>query len=219
MPAGPFQNRIGGRVLPRTFTVVDDPTMTEWEGAPLLGAYTYDDEGVPAARVSLVEGGILRTLLTSRVPQRKLPVSNGHGRGRPARPAIGNLILDATGGLSDADLKARLLEEVKLRSLPYGIVIRRMTAGGVAGAPTEIFRVFPDGREERVRGVQVQDLNPQAFKDILATSTKRHVVNFTLGGDASGGASVITPSLLFEDATLKKRQGPFPKLPIVERPR
>lgn len=212
LPAGPFQNRIGGRVLPRSFSVVDDPTAVAWEGTRLMGSYRYDDEGVPGRKVTLVEGGILKTLLTSRTPQRKLPLSNGHGRGRTGRPAIANLFVDAKDGLSAADLKARLLDEVELRGLPYGIVVRRM-----AGlTPTSVFRVFPDGREERVRGAQLQDMNHQAFKDILATSSRRYA-HQVQQGDAVQGASVVTPSLLFEDVTFKRRQGPFPKLPIAPR--
>ncbi|MCK7506058.1 MAG: metallopeptidase TldD-related protein [Desulfobacterales bacterium] len=68
----PFLTRIGNRVLPESFTVKDTPSMTRFGALPVGGAYAVDDEGVLAQDVTLVEGGRLRTLLTSRTPQRNL---------------------------------------------------------------------------------------------------------------------------------------------------
>ncbi len=83
----PFLTRIGNRVLPETFTVKDTPSMTKFGAQPVGGAYAVDDEGVAAEDVTLVEGGRLRTLLTSRTPLRNLPSSNGHARGAAPRRA------------------------------------------------------------------------------------------------------------------------------------
>ena len=43
-----LEGRIGARVLPDSFDVVDDPTQTEWRGRPLFGSYEVDREGVAA---------------------------------------------------------------------------------------------------------------------------------------------------------------------------
>ena len=41
-----LEGRMGARVLPESFDVVDDPTQTEWRGRPLFGSYEVDREGV-----------------------------------------------------------------------------------------------------------------------------------------------------------------------------
>ena len=77
----PFLTRIGLRVLSDSFAASDTPSLKEFDGRPVAGAYVVDDEGVPAKDVTLVEKGRLVTLLTSRTPQKNLLQSNGHGRG------------------------------------------------------------------------------------------------------------------------------------------
>jgi len=60
--------------------VVFDPTLKDFEGTMLNGSYLYDDEGVKARRVPVVENGVLKTFLMSRSPIDGFPTSNGHGR-------------------------------------------------------------------------------------------------------------------------------------------
>ena len=64
--------RVGRRVLPRGFQVVDDPSSSLGEAA---GAYRFDDEGVPGQRVELVEEGVVQTLLMSRTPREDIAAS------------------------------------------------------------------------------------------------------------------------------------------------
>jgi predicted Zn-dependent protease len=67
---------------------------------------------VPAQRVSLIEEGVLRTLLMSRRPTKDMPRSNGHGRsGFPGRETaqIGNLFIQASDGKSYDELKQELI--------------------------------------------------------------------------------------------------------------
>jgi hypothetical protein len=75
--------RIGRRLLPEGWSIVDDPA-----GHPdAAGGYALDFEGVPAQRVELVEDGVVRTVLMSRVPREDLVGSNGHGRSSAPRDA------------------------------------------------------------------------------------------------------------------------------------
>lgn len=85
---GDFAASYKTRVLPDFLSVVDDPTLSSFSGQPLLGNYAIDDEGVKAARVSVIENGKLMNYLIGRQPIRDFPVSNGHGRARvpPIRP-------------------------------------------------------------------------------------------------------------------------------------
>ena len=45
-----------------------------------MGHYLYDDEGVKARRVTVVDKGVLKTFLLDRAPLKDFPQSNGHGR-------------------------------------------------------------------------------------------------------------------------------------------
>src|SRR5437868_3878824 len=126
---GAWANSYKSRVLPDFLSVVDDPTISKYEGESLLGNYQVDDEGVKATRVSVVEKGLLVSYLMGRQPIRDFPVSNGHGRG-PAvgAPAasVGNLIVQSSEPLSDEELKKKLVEICKQRELPYGYLVETL---------------------------------------------------------------------------------------------
>lgn len=53
-PLAPLFNRA---VLPEAFSVVDDPTLEEFQGQALHGRSRFDYQGVPAQRVQVVEKG------------------------------------------------------------------------------------------------------------------------------------------------------------------
>src|SRR5205814_409974 len=63
-----WTGRLGQRVLPTNVNLTDDPTLQQFQGQPLIGAYQADQEGVRARKVQIVENGILRELLMSRRP-------------------------------------------------------------------------------------------------------------------------------------------------------
>ena len=69
-PTSELEGRLGARVLPDSFTVVDDPSQKEWRGRPLFGSYDVDREGVPAKPLRLVEKGVLKDYLLTRQPVR-----------------------------------------------------------------------------------------------------------------------------------------------------
>ncbi|MGH9649987.1 MAG: metallopeptidase TldD-related protein, partial [Terriglobales bacterium] len=116
----PFLDKIGSRVLPETFSVVDNPTLTDYNEAPLAIHYLVDDEGVRARETRLVERGILKTLLTTRSPVTEIARSSGHRRGAGIVPS--NLIVTADGGFSDAELRQQFVQMLKQRGKEYGIV-------------------------------------------------------------------------------------------------
>ena len=112
---GAFATSYQSRVLPDMLSVVDDPTLTTTAGQPLLGFYKYDDEGVKAEKVTVIDHGKLVNYVIGRTPIRDFPMSNGHGRARripsnPPGPSLGNLIVTTSDPLSPADLKKKLLE-------------------------------------------------------------------------------------------------------------
>ncbi len=105
-------NKLGLKVASVLLSVADDPLQETGPGrAPLIGAYRADDEGIPAQRVSVIEKGILKTLLMSRTPSQEIAHSNGHARAprfAPPHVHIGNLIVTPTApGLARKALLAR----------------------------------------------------------------------------------------------------------------
>ena len=157
----PFLDKIGARVLPEFLSVKDDPAITEYQAHHLSGFSKMDEDGMRSREVLLVENGILKTLLTSRDPVRGVEHSTGSRHAGAAAPS--NLIVTVSHGMSAEDLRARFLQLVKQRNLPFGIAVRRMNNATNA---LLTYKVFPDGHEELVRSVQFVGLNAAAFKDM-----------------------------------------------------
>jgi len=199
-----FETRIGGRVLPESFDVIDDATQSSYNGKALLGFYPFDMEGVPPKPVSVVEKGVLKSFLTTRQPIRGFPVSNGHARlpgsyGSSAA-AIGNMFVKSSETTPMADLKKRLIDMTKMRGKPYGMLVRKLDypysssgsdlqslaqasaqSGGSArpvSPPLLIYRVYTDGREELVRGLRFRGLTSRTLRDILAASSETEMFDF-----------------------------------------
>ncbi len=187
----PYQDRLGGRVLPDFLSVADDPTLSRYQDEPLLGASRVDDDGVPTRRTVLVENGTLKTLLATRDPIAGVAQSTGSRRGGTVAPS--NLLVTVTQGLSEEALKAKLLSIVQQRGKPFGIVVERLAnpmaaeaqdmmmslmssimpgQGGEGGTRLALvaYKVFPDGHEELVRNVAIDGVNTASFKEIVAAS-------------------------------------------------
>jgi TldD protein len=251
---GGFQNselegRVGARVLPESFEVLDDPTQKEWRGRPLFGSYEVDRDGVMAKPVRLIEKGVLKNYLLTRQPVRGYEGSNGHARlpgpyGANAA-TIGNLFISSTDTVPAAELKKKLIELCKARSKPYGMIVRKMDfpssastaevrqllSGQQGGRPVSLpillYRVYPDGHEELVRGMKFRGLNARSLKDILAAGDDSAAFEFLDntapfammgGGGFTAETCVVAPSVLIDDLELHPVEEELPKLPLVSAP-
>ncbi|MFZ0037555.1 MAG: metallopeptidase TldD-related protein [Candidatus Acidiferrales bacterium] len=199
-----WTGRVNTRVLPQTVSLTDDPTMTAFNGQPLLGGYAVDDEGVRAERVSIVDAGILRSLLMSRRPGPEFQKSNGHARAALLsipKALSSNLIFESNAGSTAADLKAKFLQMCKDDGHEWCIEVRRMDnpalssvrsedfneeigglASGIAGGtrlPLLLYRVFvSDGREELVRGGILNGLTLRSLRNIAGIGSDPAVFNY-----------------------------------------
>ncbi len=243
-----FQSKIGGRVLPEFFDVIAEPNMEKYQNTPLVGVYQLDDEGVLPEKVELVKDGYLKALLSSRTPTKRVRKSNGHNRGGSAMLSVINIKVADDHQRSDNELKNRMLELCKDRELPYGIIVRkildqnilyttlfRITGGSYPMIQIqkkipiiEAYKVYPDGREELIRGAQAYHISTQSFKDIILAGKDKYAMNylapavtspFLSGGKQYIGATIISPNLLFEDAEIKTFEDDFPKPPLYPSPR
>ena len=251
--------RMGSRVLPATVSLVDDPSTKEVSGAPLLGAYSVDDEGVKAEKVTIVDNGNVKELLMSRRPGPDSDISNGHGRSaflNDAKPTMSNLFFKSTETQSPADLKKKFLDECRSEKLPYCLVVREMdnpsisllhqddfsellaSFGGGAGTgdrlPLIVYKIYPeDGREEMIRGARIIGLNTRMLRNLGGIGNDNYVYNYmqsqvsgfagtALGafGSAQSGlpASMVAPSLLFDDLEVRGARGEPKRLPLLPAP-
>ena len=240
-------NKIGQKIASPLLWVVDDPQQTYGPGkVALFGAYRADDEGIPARRVSLVENGVLKSLLMSRTPRKEIVSSNGHARApRFASPRahIGNLFLSAKAGLSRKGLLDQLGKIAKGGGVTTYIV-RLLEDSTVAGAnsdgddmvsllsfgmgsgqsppsvrPLVVYRL-KDGKESLVRGLTFENLLPRTLKDISAGGRDAGVYNFIDGGAGFTGipSSIVTPPLLFGDVDIRRQTGRNRKPPLYPHP-
>src|SRR2546428_837802 len=143
-----FKGRVGKPILPGFLTIIDDPTLARFGGTSLNGVYKYDDQGVPAQRTVLVEGGVLKTFLLSRAPVAGFSQSNGHGRSSPGRDPVArmaNLIVQSDRTLPLAKLKEALLAEALRQEKPFGLLIRDVTGGNTdtSSYPDQAFKGHP----------------------------------------------------------------------------
>jgi TldD protein len=213
---GKWSSSYKSRVLPDFINVFDDPTISAISGQPLFGNYAFDDEGVKAARVSLIQKGQLVAYLIGRQPIRDFPVSNGHGRAAASAspsPNPGNFILQSTDPQPDAGLKQRLIELCKKRDLPYGLYVETM---GPGLQPRLLYRIWTkDAHEQLVRGGVFGDLDVRSLRsDLIAAGTAPAIE------DRSDPVwfSVSSPALLFDELQVKRTQAAKQKLPEYPAP-
>jgi TldD protein len=247
------------RVLPPTVTLIDDPSAKDYNGTPLIGGYTIDQEGVPAEKVTIVADGKLKTLLMSRRPGPESGKSNGHGRSfflAEPRPTMSNLFFSSSETVSKDNLKKKFVDACKAEKLDYCLIVRQMdnpavsimhqedfsdllaSFGGSAATdrlPLVVYRYFPaDGHEELVRGARITGFNARSLRNIEAIGDDNYVYNFLesenapIAGTALGAfgsaqqnglpASVVAPSLLFEEVEFRGARGEPKRLPLIPEP-
>jgi len=211
---GAYTSSLHARVLPEFLNATDDPLTNSFAGHALLGAYSVDDEGVPAQSVDVAKDGKLENYLLGRTPIRDFAESNGHGRaavGQPAHSHQGVMIFKSKTPLSAGQMNARLLAMAKEQGRD---VYEVETLGGEL-APRLLYLVHPDGTRQLVRGAVFDELDNRSLRsDIIAAGDDEHVAN-SLGPIPS---TTIAPSLLFDDIGVKRATEEQQKLPYYAPP-
>jgi TldD protein len=212
---GAFATSYKSRVLPPFIDVVDDPTMKDFNGKSLTGAYDVDSEGVKSREVDVIDKGVLTNYLVGRVPIRDFPESNGHGRAAPAAPpapSLGVLLLKSSEAQSPDVLKKRVAQLIADQGKPYGYRVETMAGP----APRLLYRVYAkDGHEELVRGAVFSELDVRALRADLSAAGNDPLVSNRVGGVSS---TVIAPSLLFDELQVKRADTSKDKLPDYPAP-
>jgi len=224
--------RIGRRLLPSRWSVTDDPGHLMDHASH----YTYDHQGVAATAINVIEDGILRDVLMSRTPRLDRTQSTGHGRAlggdrRVAMPS--QVVVTPPAGKPEMKLRKIALSAAKSAGLPYVLVIRRITPpslsedfefavtgdGPLAGLtpPEEAYRLYPDGREEPVRGLHFNGVDRRVLRDIIASSKTGIATQmldssgtserFTLGEAGGIPVSWAAPAVIISELELRGHSG------------
>ena len=228
-----FTKLLNKPILPTFLSVADDPTLTNFEGHPLSGHYSYDDEGQPARRVQLVDSGVLKTFLMSRLPVASFSQSNGHGRaetGKMPTGRQGNLIVTSTKQVSDAELREQLKAEAKKQGKAYGLYFEDISSGfavttrsspqAFSVIPLVVYRVYVDGRpDELVRGVSIVGTPQFALNSIVATGDHQEIFNGICGAESGSiPVSAVAPAMLVSSIETQRQAQGTARPPIVPPP-
>jgi TldD protein len=228
-----FTKKVNQEVLPKFLSVSDDPTIHEIGGIKLAGTYEYDNEGSPAQRVDVIQDGILKNFLMSRMPIKDFGVSNGHGRNQPGLMPTGrqgNLIVTSTQTVPEGQLRQKLIDEAKKQGKPYGLYFDDIQGGFTLTTrslpqafqvlPVVVYRVYADGRpDELVRGVDIVGTPLAALTRIITTGDQQHVFNGVCGAESgSVPVAAVAPAMLFSEMEVQKRAHSHERPPILPPP-
>jgi TldD protein len=228
-----FAGKVGELLLPNFISIIDDPTAAKLGSTVLLGNYPFDDEGIAAQKVTLVDHGVLRNFEMSRQPLNGFPQSNGHGRrqvGLPPESRQGNLIVESSNKVTSARLRQMFIEEIKRQNKPYGLLFDDISGGftftgrsqpqAFQVQPLVVYRVYADGRpDELVRGVDIVGTPLVSLQKIMATGDTPEVFNGYCGAESgSVPVAAAAPAILISEMEVQKKQTSTDRPPILPPP-
>ena len=227
-----FKKMVGQQVLPTFLSVDFDPTLKRYGGVDLVGSYTFDDEGVKARPVVSVKDGVLENFLMGRSPIEGFPNSNGHGRAQAGFEPVArqsNLVIVNSKPVSRDALKKLLIAQIKEQNKPFGLYFDDIQGGftltgrTVPNAfnvlPIMVYRIYPDGREELVRGVDLVGTPLTVFSKILAADDEKAVFNGICGAESGQvPVSASGPSILISQIEVQKKAKSQERPPLLPAP-
>jgi TldD protein len=247
-----LKEKLNTRVLPKTMTVVDDPTHKEHAGKELLGSYVADEEGTaPKPALKLIEQGMLKTLYMTRTPTKELREPNGHSRSLAGGPGTGSfgpgpgvITITDSKPVTSSEMRKQLFERAKDNGYDYAVVVKQISTGVITSEdapvnfddiisggkyiiPALMYKIYKDGREELIRGAEINLPTARDWREIMTskeTVTENVLVpspnagpfnfNARIASSYIGPRAVMCPELEVH----KKKTGANPTQPVVARP-
>ncbi len=228
-----FKGQLGKPILPTFISVLDDPTLPKVGNLSLNGHYRFDDEGVAARPVTLVDRGILRNYLKSRTPVKASLASNGHGRSEGTLDPIGRMattIVRSDKMVPYDKLKEMLRDEIRRQKKAFGLIIADISGGqtntttydfqAFKGMPRVVYRVDAQtGQETLVRGVEFVGTPIGSLNRIVATSDQPDVFNGFCGAESGYiPVSTVAPAVLISEIELQRTRRALERPPLLPAP-
>lgn len=236
IPGNPLKDMIGRRILPRYMSLVDDPRAAEFNGQELVGGYNFDDQGIAAQNLVLIENGILKRFCQSRTPTHSDSASNGHAMLDRSSASI--LELTSSQTLPPEQLRQKLIELGKEEGLKYVLIVRRLqsaysiedkippddasqhdfpTHSLQPSPPVLVYRLnLETGKEELLRGLEFRYASLRSFRDIHAVGND--AAAYLVQPTGSEIRSLVTPSLLIGEIELQKPHPEHIVPPLLKSP-
>ena len=226
------ENKIGKRLCVENLSIVSEPSTKNFENTPLIGSYEIDGEGViPINNLVLVDKGILKNLLSDRVPTPKIKESNGASRftllgNRQKSPGVINI--SYSGGLKYDNLLKSVATETEKNGLEYFYVVRKLETSNIGqniqpsssglNKPAAIYKVSTKtGEETLIRCANISEFPLLSLKYALGGTIDKIAYNiFT--NQALPISYIVPKAMAFNDISIEKDNSPKGKLPIVESP-
>jgi hypothetical protein len=126
-------------------------------------------------------------------------------------------------------LKEMLIARLKKSGSPYGLMFddieggftftNRSTPNAFSVLPTIVHRVYPDGREELVRGLDLIGTPLIAFSKIAAADDSPEVFNGVCGAESGWvPVSASAPGMLIEQIEVQRKEKSDYSKPILPPP-
>lgn len=178
-----YEGKVGQLVASPLISVVDDGTMIEKRGS-----YTFDDEGNPSQKTTLIENGVLKGYLVDRLSSMKFdlsPTGNGRRESFRNKPIVRMTNTYIAPGKDNP-------EEI-LKNTPYGIFVKSMGGGQVntvtgdfVFAVTEAYLIRDGKCAEPIRGATLVGNGPKVLSLIDRVGTDLGFSTGTCGKDGQG---------------------------------
>lgn len=229
-----FKGQIDKPVINIPITVRDNPRLKKFNGVTCIGAYDYDDEGVPAQNALLIDKGILKDFLTTRAPlARGRHQSNGHARTEKHQRPISRMsvtMIECERAFTHEELKRKLVAEIHRQRKPFGMIIYETMGGetetnaydfqAFSGEISYATLVYPNGKEVCVRGVNFVGTPLQALNNVLAVGNELEINNGFCGAESGFiPITTISPALLISNLELQSKQEELVTQFILGKPR
>lgn len=195
-----YAGKKGQKVAAESVTVVDDATMQD-----RYGSYSFDDEGVSARKVVLIENGILKEYLYDRLTAKRDGVEpNGHGRRESYQhkpvPRMGNTYI-APGKDDPATI---------IRDVASGLLVKKMGGGQVNTTTGDFVFDVSEGYLIKngevgpmVRGATLTGNGPEVLRVVEKVGSD---LGFTIGTCGKEGQGVpvsdAQPTMLIRELTV-----------------
>lgn len=205
-----FASRLGKQDFQEELSIKLTPSLENYNGEKLLGAYKIDREGMtPKDEIVLVKEGVINELMVGRnyKSDEMLPTGTGSGLG------VVHIDFEETKK-KEAALKQMLIKEVKKRKLDYGLIIRKMNGS----QQFNVYRVKSDGEEELYKWARLSSFDKKSLRKIMAVTESKVVINMP---SQNGVTSYITPfAMLINDVDVEPVRMPMMKQddPLVPSP-
>ena len=133
---------------------------------------------------------------------------------------------------SEGELKQKLIDLLEQQGKDYGLYFEDVQGGftftgrTVPNAfnvtPVVVYRIYADGREELVRGVDLIGTPLTTFSKVILAGGDTEVFNGTCGAESGGvPVSAASPAILVSQVEVQKKaksEVPLPLLPAPEDP-